>query len=280
MPAGTTYNNLRKRYHEIVRENAEIFESGKYTNPAGDIKSIEEWKKHAVDTQVTYKPTYIFKTDGRENNMAGEFEITGETTVGASYRLRVTEGIERTVALNFANPEEIGGGYLRGAIAQEECICRTSGLYHVLSTQTEMYDNAILDPIFTDYMILSQNVPVFRGDDYEFLENPFPADFITCAAPYAYGVKNRERSNNALEIRTRKVIMCAIENGYDAIVLGAFGCGAFGNSIHDFAKMVRKILIEEGLRFYFKKITFAIYSRTNENAEVIGQELAKEGEKE
>lgn len=249
---GKSRYEVRERNIAISTENTAVFEAGQYTNPNGEVKEFQNWKKRSVDTQVTYKPTYNFKIDGAKPDQPGEFEITSETTVGASYRLRMKEGFEKTVALNFANPKEIGGGYLRGAIAQEECICRCSGLYNVLCTQTEMYDNAVMDPVFTDYMILTHDVPVFRGDDYEFLESPFPADFISCAAPYAYGARDPKRCVEALENRTRKIIKCAIENGYDAIILGAFGCGAFGNSVEEFSKSLKKILIDEGLRFYFR----------------------------
>ena len=57
-------------------------------------------------------------------------QVTNETTLGAARRL-VDWGL-RPVALNFANGICPGGGFLGGARAQEEVLCRSSGLHATL----------------------------------------------------------------------------------------------------------------------------------------------------
>ena len=216
----------------------------------------------AMASAKLYRPDYAFKTEFR-TSCAGEIEFTCETTTGACHRLIVREEIPKTVALNFANPEEPGGGFLRGALAQEECICRTSILYNILSNDalSEMYENCPPDYLFSDYMSLVSGVPMIRDDEYELLDEPFLADFITCAAPLASRFRGeKEELDLAMKTRIRKIIQCAAENGYDAIILGAFGCGAFGNSTKDVAHAFREVLVDEGMRFAFEKIVFAIYS--------------------
>jgi uncharacterized protein (TIGR02452 family) len=128
-----------------------------------------------------------------------------------------------------------------------------------------MYENVDReDPIFTDYMTLLRNVPIIRDDQYDFLERPFFASFITCAAPLAVEYwrteTDEQRLYSALEGRVRKIVQCAIVERFTNIVLGAFGCGAFGNTPQDVAAMFRDVLIKENLRSHFRKIVFAIYS--------------------
>ncbi|MGH9426209.1 MAG: TIGR02452 family protein, partial [Terriglobia bacterium] len=57
-------------------------------------------------------------------------QVTNETTLGAS--LRLVERGSRPLALNFANGIHPGGGFLGGARAQEEALCRSSALYQTL----------------------------------------------------------------------------------------------------------------------------------------------------
>ena len=52
---------------------------------------------------------------------------------------------------------------------------------------------------------------------------------------------------------------CAMKVGTDGVLLGAWGCGAFGNDPTMVANCFKKVIIEEGLGFFFEEICFAIY---------------------
>ena len=66
--------------------------------------------------------------------------------------------------LNFANPITPGGGFLNGALAQEETLCRSSGLYAtLLDDPMYAYHKGRFDSrMASDWAILSPNVPFFR----------------------------------------------------------------------------------------------------------------------
>lgn len=49
----------------------------------------------------------------------------------------------------------------------------------------------------------------------------------------------------------------------DAIVLGAFGCGAFRNDPHEVAALFEEVLMEDSMLGLYKKVVFAILDDSN-----------------
>ena len=174
---------------------------------------------------------------------------------GASQRL-IANGL-RPLALNFANGIHPGGGFLHGARAQEETICRSSALYSTLDGD-RMYSAHRRRPRSdsSDWSIYSPDVPVFRSDDGTELEEPWLLSVITCAAPYAPDIGQPE-SGDLLQQRIHRVLLIARAYGYSTLVLGAWGCGAFANDIRRTAKDFRSA-IENDFRGVFGDVVFAI----------------------
>lgn len=140
----------------------------------------------------------------------------------------------KIIALNFANAMYAGGGYILGGNAQEESLCRASMLYYTIKAQKEYYrKNRIhILPDYTDCMIYSGNVPVMRDDSGKLLENPVKCDFITCPAvnrTFAKFIFTDKKIINKMTARINKIISLAVSKNPDIIILGAFGCGMFGN---------------------------------------------------
>jgi uncharacterized protein (TIGR02452 family) len=97
---------------------------------------------------------------------------------------------------------------------------------------------------------------VFRRDDGTALPEPWTLSFITCAAPYAPKV-GQPRSGDLLERRIRRVLEVAHAHSFDTLVLGAWGCGAFGNDPSRTARDFRAAL-ETNFRGAFREVVFAI----------------------
>ena len=182
-------------------------------------------------------------------------QVANETTLGAARRL--VKGRHRPLALNFANGIHPGGGFLSGARAQEEVLCRSSALYKTLFGDP-MYEahKKRPRPDSTDWAIYSPDVPVFRHDDGTPLDAPWPLSFITCAAPVATRIGQPE-SGDLLQKRILRVLAIAQAFGFSALVLGAWGCGAFGNDPHRTAIDFRQAL-ENEFRGAFCNVVFAI----------------------
>ena len=181
--------------------------------------------------------------------------VANETTLGAARRL--TDADLRPLALNFANGVHPGGGFLSGARAQEEVLCRSSALHATLEDD-EMYEahRRRQDDESRDWAILSPDVPVFRKDNGTTLDTPWPLSVITCAAPNAPQV-GQPRSGDLLQRRIVRILDIARAYGYDTLVLGAWGCGAFANdpvrTAHDF-----HAALGGQFRGSFREVVFAI----------------------
>jgi uncharacterized protein (TIGR02452 family) len=187
--------------------------------------------------------------------VATAVQVTNETTLGAARRI-VDRGL-RPLALNFANGIQPGGGFLTGAKAQEEVLCRSSALYQTLDGDP-MYEAHAkrAQPDSTDWAIYSPDVPVFRDDGGGALLEPWLLSFITCAAPYAPRV-GQPLSGNLLQKRIHRVLGIARSFGHSALVLGAWGCGAFGNDPRRTARDFRDAL-ENEFSGAFAEVVFAI----------------------
>jgi uncharacterized protein (TIGR02452 family) len=184
-------------------------------------------------------------------------QVANETTLVAAKRL-VERGL-RPLALNFANGIQPGGGFCLGARAQEEVLCRSSALFQTLVDDpmyAEHRRTAELVETASDWAIYSPDVPVFRDDNGAALAQPWLLSFLTCAAPYAKRV-GQPRSADLLSQRIERVLSIAQAYGHLSLVLGAWGCGAFGNDAQRAAADFR-IALETGFDGVFSEVVFAV----------------------
>lgn len=143
-------------------------------------------------------------------------------------------GTGHVIALNFANAMFPGGAYLVGGDAQEESLCRASLLYSSIRTAKTYYRRNRLHvlPDYTHTMIYSPDVPIIRSNDGELLEEQQLCSFITCPAvnrTFARFLFSQKHISAVMAQRITNIIMLAAVKKPDVLVLGAFGCGVFGN---------------------------------------------------
>ena len=205
--------------------------------------------------------------------------VTRDRSYQAAMRLAAENEGCRIAVMNFANAFQAGGGVVKGAGAQEECLCRTSTLYPLLYRRTlrdtfYKHHKTLNTPKASDALVYTEDVVICKTD--EDLPKRLPreqwvnVDVITVAAPdlrdksnhYAPLVDGGAYMNNAELFgyhvkRAIHVLTCAAAQGADILVLGAFGCGAFRNDPEVVARAYKTAL--EEFPKVFKKIEFAVY---------------------
>jgi uncharacterized protein (TIGR02452 family) len=220
----------------------------------GDSVDLQDSVKRAIAAKRSLPPDAALPQFASHRFPQTRVQVTNETTLMAARRL--AEDGERVLALNFANGVQPGGGFLGGALAQEEVLCRSSALYVTLH-EDPMYaaHRQRPEPDSTDWAILSPDVPVFRDDDGTPRDAPWLLSVLTCAAPYAPTI-GQPRAGDLLAARIRRVLAIARAYGYSILVLGAWGCGAFGNDASRTARDFRAALEEQA--GVFEQVVFAV----------------------
>ena len=130
-----------------------------------------------------------------------EVTVTRDRSYQAAMRLAAENAGSRIAVMNFANAFQAGGGVVKGAGAQEECLCRTSTLECLCRTSTLyplLYRKTLRDTFYkhhrtlntpkaTDALIYTEDVVICKTD--EDLPKRMPreqwvnVDVITVAAP-------------------------------------------------------------------------------------------------
>ena len=260
----------RTRAAAIAADAIRILHAGQYTNLLDETIPIRDELRHAVEGTVSYSPEASLPRvpDG---HFTTQFTVVNETTLAVAERL-TSEG-RRVVALNFASAKHPGGGFLGGARAQEESLCRSSGLYACLNGNlmySQYYSRG--SGFYTNYAIYSPDVPVFFTDSGNPLLKPYRCSFITSAAVNA-GAYLREHPDNSemvrheMTARIEKVLTIAAGHGHDTIILGAWGCGVFRNDPEMIAGLFHDSLTGP-FQKVFQQVVFAVLD-TSEQQENI-----------
>lgn len=207
-------------------------------------------------------------------NNRPKYVICMDDTVSCAVRyakeLQLTEPKANVCLLNFANGHIPGGGYKYGAKAQEEDICRQMPELYA----SFMRDRHNLYPFGScakrSNVLFTQSVSVVRKGEYylyEIIPGRNRLNNISVVSAAAPNVKKGEKFIHKYVKRSIKTIMQAPLAGdkYCRImILGAWGCGAFGCDPQEMARLFAEVL-NEGYDRIFNKVVFAIPPGANHN---------------
>lgn len=247
---------MRKDFLEIAKHHYDRMQQNYHLNT-----------KHSVENSKVYDETkFLDKSDGKipqivveDSNVSNEIE-----------NLLVNFGDKKICVLNFASFTSPGGGFINGAMAQEEALCHDTNLYNILKEFKSLYDkNKLLrnNGIYKNWAIYSPDVVYDKMRD----ATKNHIDVITCPAPNASVFFNSfsseedvNRYSNILYERCKYVLDIARENNVNVLCLGAFGCGVFANNPYCVAECF-KILLETK-NYDFDVVTFPIPAGDNLDA--------------
>lgn len=270
---------------EILEDTLQILDAGHYELNGEDVKL--QLSKERMEASHVLLPADVQDICNRKLTRAalpGECQIScdkQDSYVAAIEMLRGRQDADRqskpVLVLNFANPVNIGGGVYKGARAQEEDLCRRSSLLRSLETPHSLryysYNRKIHTHMGSDAMVFSPEVEIFRDERGVLMDETVIIAVLTCAAPMiTYSMEGMSESEYREMFYNRIVGMlkCAAYFGYEDLVLGAWGCGAFGNDAAIVSDLFYRALKEfdwDGLKVndLFHRIVFAIRSRGEES---------------
>lgn len=225
------YNSKREYYRNVARKHEAMVE-----------------QKYQRKIQASIKGTKVYSVDAFADKEADQFTkkatqivwplATNQTVIKACKNYPQ----QKVAALNFASYINPGGGFLNGAMAQEEAICTQSDLYPVIASQIDFYawnKQHRNRGLYMNRGLYSPDI-IWDGDAQ--------SGVITCAAPNKTAGRRTLRepeeqmkfysdADSAMLSRMNFVKRIAEDQQVDVLILGAWGAGVFGFKPDEVAKM-------------------------------------------
>ncbi len=226
--------------------------------------SPEQGKEIVADTKRK------LETIMAAQQQAPSIMLLNEASVASIIRLAQL-GLDQVGVLNFASAKNPGGGFLNGAMAQEESLAASSGLYRTQLKNEQYYtiNRANRSMMYTDYAIYSPDVVFFRDERFELLDKPVTASVLTLPAVNMGQVilkkENIAQAKTVMKERMRLALSLFAKQDVKRIILGAYGCGVFRNDPVEVACWWEELLIEEGYASLFERTVFAILASSRKD---------------
>ncbi|KAI1862866.1 hypothetical protein JX265_008912 [Neoarthrinium moseri] len=220
--------------------------------------------------------------DGKKKEDVDDDDETAQKTTQRRQRNH------RVVVLNLASDKNPGGGWLNGSSAQEEALCYRSSLS--LSLHRRYYPWAARSGLYTRDVVIIRRA---QSQGHGLLVPRTPADQLPVVSVVSVaGIRRpevvsgaggsgleerfaRPRDRALTKDKMRLVLRIAAAQGHELLVLGAIGCGAFGNPPREVARCWLEVLEEAEFRGgWWREIWFAVFDARGEgNGSVFEEEL-------
>ena len=275
----------RSRELNMIQETMQILEQGYYVKDGKKIqlklsrKEMEEIhvylpkdvKKYS--NQRNFNPPYVMGRCGYGCENKDSFSLARERV---THEYLYDKDLPKILVLNLANAVHPGGGVRRGARAQEEDLCRSSSLLMSLESkaaeQYYNYNKSLHTKMGSDALMITPQVEIFRNENGDLLDESVVVSVVTCAAPMVShgkeGMSDAEYERMLYD-RITGLLKSVAYLGYKNLVLGAWGCGAFGNDAAVISDLFYNALKNldyngRGQKDLFRRIDFAVLDRTKE----------------
>lgn len=230
-----------KIYHETRRE----FTHGRYKDTPHVVGIPYQLD---ISRQITHLPRYGIT----------RVEVIHEDTLAGCQNLK-QEGVN-PVGLIFANQHYPGGGVDRGCLAQEENVFRRSNCYFIMPQK--FYSLSSVGGLYLPQVV------VIKDKNYELLAETHTTAMIVSAAICdpkldANGRYATPEDRKIMEDNIRQIFQIAYDKQHDSLVLGAYGLGAFNNSVEDILSLFNQVIKEYW--GCFKVIRFSIIDFNTQN---------------
>lgn len=256
---------LQKDNILIALENVEYFKKGYYK-----YKLLDSARKYNFPRRINtayywgYRSKYCLYS---QNSIHSESFLLPKDKIYFTLKdsISAAEELYNPLIMNLANAYHPGGGFLYGKMGQEEDLCRRSSLYASLASNAASRffytpHKRATDAIDTEQILFSPYVCVFRDRHLKLLPDPFFVSICSVAAPNKNNLPatiTQDVFDYLMKNRLRKLFKFAPLYNYNALILGAWGCGAFGHSPQEVANYFYELLIEENYLAQFNRIVFA-----------------------
>ena len=267
---------IKRRNTEVFKETMQITRSGHLTNGI----DISEANSSMTEGSIMYDKAL------NANNINDCSSATAISTINNDCLLVAADLVQQgynPVLLNMASGGHPGGGVENGARAQEETICRRTTLAAsiFMFSKIDSAKYGLPHKIGPNYpmqrnfgAVYSPQVTVFRAGaetDYTILDEPFQIGVVSVAAINKNKFPEHFQpdgtfSQSGITIvlnRIRTIFRIGLIHSHDALIIGAWGCGAFHNNPYQMARLFRQTLDEPEFKNKYRTVVAAVIEDHN-----------------